>query len=130
MLARVELDHRLLALLLLGDHFRADRDAGHVLEFLVVLGEQVAARALDQEHLDLLALEPLPVERALRAGRRRAKQRARGGRARHGECGLQKRAPARFDRSTVVVAHCLPPGGGGIVVFRLRAIIHQFAVGY
>ena len=55
--ARVELDDGLLPLLLLGDHLGADGDAGQVLEFLVILGEQVAARALDQEHLDLLALE-------------------------------------------------------------------------
>jgi hypothetical protein len=55
-----------LPLLLLGNHLRADRDAGQVLELLVILGKQIAARTLDQEDFDLLAFELLPVEGALR----------------------------------------------------------------
>ncbi len=63
-IARIEFDDRLLPLLLLRDHLRADADACQVLEFLVILGQQVTARALHQKYFDLLALEPFPVERA------------------------------------------------------------------
>ena len=56
------------------------------------LDEQVAARALDQQHFDLLALESLPVECALRL---RAEQDGAGYRAqrRGAGAGLQQAAP-------------------------------------
>ena len=69
--ARGELDHRLLPLLLLRHLLRADLDAGHLGELALVLLQQVAARALGQQHLDLLAREALPVEAALGACARR-----------------------------------------------------------
>ena len=105
--AGIELDDGLLPLLLLGNHFGADGDARHVLEFLVVLGEQVAARALDQEDLDRLALEFLPVERRLRVCRELARRRA------------WRRAPARRH---------LPAAAGGAGVpefFEIVTICHD-----
>ena len=107
--ARVELDHRFLALLLLGHHFRAYFDAGQLLEFLVILREQIAARTLHQQDFDLLSLEALPVECALGVGDNiRAGQRTeRGGCA----SGLQQSATQSVGVSIVVhaVSHGVPP---------------------
>ena len=108
--ARIEFDDRLLALLLLGDHFRTDLDAGQILEFLVVLGEQIAARAFHEEHFDLLTLEPFPVEGALRIRSQRADTRQ------HTEC---SRAGPRLEQSTTQRV-----GGFGV-----RAIGHDILLG-
>ena len=64
-IARVELDHRFLALLLFGNHLGADADSGEILEFLVVFGEKITAWTFHEKDLDLLAFEFLPVESAL-----------------------------------------------------------------
>ena len=61
--AGIEFDDRLLPLLLLGNHFRSDNDAGQVLELLVKFGQQIATGTLDQKDFDLLAFEAFPVER-------------------------------------------------------------------
>ena len=81
-LAGGELDHGLLALLLLGDLLGLDLDAGEVGEFLDVLLQIVAARTLGEDHLQLGAGVFLPVHlrvcrkarNAERAGRRGAGQ--------------------------------------------------------
>src|SRR4030095_920520 len=104
-LAGVELDDCFLPLLLLGNHLGADRDAGHVLEFLVILGEQIAARALDEEHLDLLALEFLPVERAVRMYRELAPS-GYGAQRRGAQPRLQQTATLALRTfRTIVISH-------------------------
>ena len=102
--AGIELDDRFLALLLLGNHFGADLDAGHVLEFLVILGEQVSAWALDEQDFDLLSLEALPVEGRLRIG---AEQAGAGQRAERGgaRSRLQQTA-AQCVESIIVCTGC------------------------
>ena len=62
-----ELEHHLRALLLLRDLLGGHADAGELLELLLVPLQQVAARALGQHDLELLALALLPVEGGLRA---------------------------------------------------------------
>ena len=92
-----------------GNHLGADRDAGQVLEFLVVLGEEVAARALDQEHLDLFALEALPVERALRE-RGELAGAGNGTERRRAEARLQQAAALDFGVSpTILICHGFLP---------------------
>ena len=61
-IARGELDHGLLTLLLLGDYVGLDLDASEFLELLLVLGEDVGARTGDKQHAERLALVFLPVE--------------------------------------------------------------------
>ena len=63
-LARIQLDRHFLPRLLLGDHLDAELDAGLVEELLLVLLHEIGARAGLHQHLDLLALEALPVEGA------------------------------------------------------------------
>ena len=83
-LAGGKFDHRFLALLLLGDLLRLDLDAGEVGEFLDVLLQIVAARALGEDHLELGAGIFLPLHfgarrqsgEGQRAGCRRAGQKA------------------------------------------------------
>ena len=60
-LAGGELDHRLLALLLLGDLLGLDLDAGERGKFLDVFLQIVAARALGEDHLEPGAGVFLPV---------------------------------------------------------------------
>src|SRR2546423_8023611 len=83
-LAGRELDHGFLPLLLLGDLFRLDLDAGEVGEFLDVLLQIVAARPLGEDYLELGAGIFLPLRLAQRRTARKA-ERARGRRTReHG----------------------------------------------
>src|SRR5262249_16210940 len=102
-----ELDHDLLALLLLRDLLGFDLDAGEVGEFLDVFLQVVAARALGEDHLELGPAVFLPVylppprnsAQAERARRRGARE---------------KRAARN-----VVVGHLVPPSDsfslGGIL---------------
>jgi len=65
----------------------------------VILGEQIAARALDEEYLDLLALVLFPVERALRMRRELARSRD-GAVALSPACNRRRRwLPGRSERS-------------------------------
>ena len=86
-LAGGELDHRLLALLLLGDLLGLDLDAGELGEFLDVFLQIVAARTLGEDHLELGAGVFLPVHLG---ARRRAGERigaCGGGAGKHGATG-------------------------------------------
>src|SRR5262249_12401724 len=73
------------------------------LEFLVVLAEQVTARALHQEHFDLLAFEFFPIERALGLRRKQSGVRQDVERRRAGT-GLKQAPPP-----IVMVVHGYPP---------------------
>ena len=79
--SRGELDHGLLALLLLGDLFRLDLDAGELGKFLDVFLQIVAARPFCEDHLELGAGIFLPVHLGARGKSGEAK-RARGRSAR------------------------------------------------
>jgi hypothetical protein len=113
--SRVELDRRLLALLLLGHLLVADRHPGQRLEFLAVLLEEIAARSLGHQDLEMLALEALPVE----AGCLRDRRLRKGGAARRRQSGdacsaLQHRAPSYYpvrpDSASHPLRHCpFPP---------------------
>src|SRR4029453_6665786 len=59
-----------LSRLLLGHELQPDRDAGQLLELLVVLLQELAARILDEIRLDALSLVALPVEGRLRVRER------------------------------------------------------------
>ena len=78
-LAGGEFDHRLLALLLLGDLLRLDLDAGQFGEFLDVLLQIVAARTLGEDDLQLGAGIFLPLHLCAR-GKSSEAERAGGSR--------------------------------------------------
>ena len=67
--ARGELDHHLLALLLLGDLLGGDLDPGELGELLLVALVDIGARRLREDDIDLLPGEALPIEFRLRIGR-------------------------------------------------------------
>jgi hypothetical protein len=88
-LARRQFDHGLLPLLLLGNLFRLDLDAGEVGKLLDVLLQVIAARTLGEDHLQLGAGVFLPLHFGARrksgetecAGRERSGQYRTPGRA-------------------------------------------------
>ncbi|MHC2232383.1 hypothetical protein ACVI8L_000722 [Bradyrhizobium diazoefficiens] len=80
--ARGELDHDLLALLLLGDLLGFDLDAGEFGELLDVLLQVVAARTLGEDHLQLGPGIFLPVDLG---ARRQSGQAERASRCRAGQ---------------------------------------------
>jgi hypothetical protein len=98
-LAGGELDHRLLALLLLGNLLGLDLDAGQVGEFLDVLLEVVAARSLGEDHLELGAGVFLPVH--LRMGRK----------ARQGKAARRRGAGQNSAARNPIIFHPSPPMG-------------------
>jgi hypothetical protein len=92
--ARSEFDHRLLTLLLFGDLFRFDLDAGEFGKFLDVLLQIVAARALGEDHLELGAGMFLP----LHLGARR-----QSGEAQRADCRRTGQKAAARDQ---IIRHC------------------------
>ena len=87
--ARGELDDLLLALLLLRHLLGADLDAGQLRELGLMLLQEIGARVLGEQDLDVLALELAPIEIGLRE-RPPAEPGGGGGERGGGGAGLQE----------------------------------------